>query len=288
MHIGGIMTSPKLVVLGGSNSGKTHLAGQIYGRVQRRPGHFRLRKEDGTPSDLSALEEVLAALESGHAAGHTPSGSWAEVKLPLLSDSGERVDLHWPDYGGEQLDELFKKRSVPEFWRDRLCGADGWILLIRLKTETVYSDALDRLVQHADTKAIPEARAEKWDANARWVELLQILLHVTGQSTANRLSRPRLLVLLSCYDELGATSEAPMSLLEDHLPLLAAFLKSTWSTSNLSVWGLSALGRLLTPDSADDDFINVGPEYQGWVIHPQGGNKDPDLTAPVGWLSEEK
>ncbi|WP_186156591.1 hypothetical protein [Burkholderia gladioli] len=282
------MNNPTIVVLGGPNSGKTHLAGQIYGRVQRRPGHFRLRKEDGTPADLSALEEVLSALENGNAAGHTPSGTWAEVKLPLVSGSGARVDLHWPDYGGEQLDEVFQKRSVPESWRARLREADSWIVLIRLKTETVYSDALQQLVEHAHTKAKPEARAEKWDANAKWVELLQILLHVTGQGTANRLSRPRLLVLLSCYDELGVEGDAPMLQLERHLPLLASFLKSTWTSSDLSVWGLSALGRQLTQNSADDDFINLGPEYQGWVIHPDGGNRDCDLTKPLGWLSETR
>ncbi|NMM03527.1 hypothetical protein HHL24_37320 [Paraburkholderia sp. RP-4-7] len=279
------MASPKLVVLGGPNSGKTHLAGQIYGRVQRRPGHFRLRKEDGTPADISALEEVLAALESGHAAGHTPSGTWAEIKLPLESDSGARMDLHWPDYGGEQLDDVFEKRSVPDSWRARLCEAGGWIVLIRLKTETVYSDALEQLVEHAHTKAVPQARAEKWDANARWVELLQMLLHASGRGAVNRLSRPRLLVLLSCYDELGPADEAPMSMLERHLPMLASFLRNTWAGPDLSVWGLSALGRLLTPESTDDDFINRGPEFQGWVIHPDGGAQDTDLTAPLGWLS---
>jgi len=280
------MNSPVLVVLGGPNSGKTHLAGQIYGRVQRRPGHFRLRKSDGTPADISALEEVLAALENGHAAGHTPSNTWAEVKLPLISTSGEPLDIHWPDYGGEQLDDVFQKRSVPESWRSRLCQADGWIVLIRLKTETVYGDALDRLVERAHTQAKPEPRAEKWDSNAKWVELLQILLHATGRGTANRLSRPRLLVLLSCYDELGEESGAPMAMLERHLPLLASFLKNTWPSSDLSVWGLSALGRLLTQNSADDDFIDLGPEYQGWVIHPDGGRRDSDLTTPLGWLSE--
>jgi hypothetical protein len=275
-------------VLGGPYSGKTHLAGQIYGRVQRRPGRFRLRKEDGTPADLSALEEVLAALENGHSADHTPAGTWTEIRLPLLGAAGEKVDIHWPDYGGEQLDEVFANRSVPDLWRGRLCAADGWILLLRLKAETTYSDALVQLADQTEEKPDQHARAEKWDANAKWVELLQMLLHVTGQGTVSPISRPRLLVLLSCYDELAAGSDTPASVLRHHLPLFSSFLTNIWSPSEISVWGVSALGRSLTEKSSDEDFINLGPEYQGWVVHPLGGEPDPDLTAPLGWLSEAK
>lgn len=49
------MPTPELMLLGGPNSGKTHYAGQLYGRLRRNPGLLRLRKDQGTPSDISAL-----------------------------------------------------------------------------------------------------------------------------------------------------------------------------------------------------------------------------------------
>lgn len=282
------MQTPELVLLGGPNSGKTHFAGQLYGRLQRRPGSLILRKEQGTPADLSALEDVLRSLEAGHAAEHTHADTWAEVLLPLSDDSGSGIDLRWPDYGGEQLRAVFEQRSVRESWRERLSKADGWVLLIRLKGEITYPDALEELSKCPSSTGMPIARASSWDANARWVETLQMLLHVAEVGTARRISRPRLAVLLSCYDELGPIDGTPRDVFAAKLPLLTSYIESTWAGDAVSVWGLSALGRLLERNSSDDNFIDQGPEAQGWVVPPTGGPRDTDLTRPLAWLLRQR
>jgi hypothetical protein len=132
----------------------------------------------------------------------------------------------------------------------------------------------------------PTPRAATWDANARWVELLQILLQVAGLGTVARLVRPRLAVLLSCYDELGSTKPRPEDVLAESLPMLSSFLQSVWRPEHLSVWGLSALGRPLEECRADENFIDEGPEQQGWVVPPEGGDPDSDLSRPLAWLLE--
>lgn len=278
------MRAPELVLLGGPNSGKTHYAGQLYGRLRRRPGLLRLRKDQGTPPDLSALEVVLRCLEDGRAAPHTSANTFAEVSLPLEDRQGNAMDLRWPDYGGEQLRAVSDQRAVPEAWRSRLTRADGWVLLIRLKTESTYPDALEGLLKRPEDRSGNEARAGSWDANARWVELLQILLHVAGLGQVDRLMRPRLAVLISCYDELGVTDAPPRQVLAKTLPLVSSFIDSSWKPEAVSIWGLSALGRLLEHDSADAGFMDEGPESQGWVIPPEGGAPDPDLSRPLAWL----
>lgn len=285
------MRAPELVVIGGPNSGKTHYAGQLYGRLQRNPGALRIRRDAGTPSDLSALKEVLSCLEDGHAANHTATGTSAEVHLPLVDAEEHAMDVRWPDYGGEQIRSVFSDRSVPDAWVSRLARADGWVLLIRLTGETTYPSALGELIARSKADAKPttadsssQQRAGTWDANAWWVELLQILLHVAGLGTVVQLQKPRLIVLLSCYDELDAGDKRPGELLRQKLPLVYSFIHSTWSEKALSIWGLSALGKPLDQKSQDEAFIDDGPETQGWVIAPTGGARDPDLSKPLAWL----
>ncbi len=272
-----------MLVLGGPNSGKTHYAGQLFGRLLRRPtGRLRI-PPDATPADLSLLDEVLACLEDGRAASHTHSDTHAQLVLHLLDQpTGRRLDITWPDYGGEQLQAVFNTRSVTQAWAARLRAANGWLLFIRLGIEPRYEIRLEHALDGAGAEAIATRQAN-WDPNARWVEVLQILLHVARHGTYSRRQHPRLAVMLSCYDE-DPTPMSPRERLATQLPMLAAFLDASWDPAALSVWGLSSLGRPLTEESRDPNFINHGPEYQGWVIGPEGGAPNSDLTAPVAWL----
>lgn len=284
------MNKPELLLLGGHNSGKTHYAGQLYGRLTSQGGCLCLREEQGTPQDLSAVEGVLSALYMGHAANHTPRDTSTEVVLPLRNAQGRALDLHWPDYGGEQLSSIFDERSLTEAWRQRLLKSEAWVLLLRLQSETTYPDELEKLLNREelkeDSQTRPAASSGKWDANAYWVELLQLLLHVAGRGTVERLRRPRLAVLLSCYDEIPEPKSTPSQTLAAKLPLLSSFIHSVWAVDDVSIWGLSALGKPLEQDSEDKEFRTLGPEEQGWVIAPEGGEHDKDLTRPLAWLLE--
>lgn len=277
------MDKPELVLLGGPNSGKTHYAGQLYGRLRRRPGRLRLA-EGGTPEDLSALEDVLASLEAGRAAEHTSANTWAEIVLPIVDNAGAELELRWPDYGGEQLRSAFSDRAISDAWRTRLVAARGWILMIRLNSEVTYPGAIEQMVQRSHIEVQGASRPATWDANAYWTELVQILLHVGGHGTVEQRCLPRLAIMLSCYDELGAEGLMPAEVLANRLPLFSTFVHSVWRAGTISVWGLSSLGRELHSTSRDDGFIDNGPETQGWIVLPTGDHRDPDLTLPLHWL----
>jgi hypothetical protein len=281
------MDQPKVVLLGGPNSGKTHYAGQLYGRLRRRPGRLRLA-EGGTPVDLSPLEDVLASLEEGRAAEHTSASTWAEITLAIVDNNGIRFQLNWPDYGGEQLRTAFNERAISEMWRTRLADARGWMIMIRLKTEVTYPGAIERMVERSQGSEHESSRATNWDANAYWTELTQILLHVGRHSIVEQKNLPRLAIMLSCYDELGTGEMLPATILARDLPLFSTFVHSVWPPHSVSVWGLSSLGRELQKTSHDDVFIDNGPETQGWVVSPSGGPPNPDLTLPLHWLVQSE
>ena len=137
------MSAPYVLVLGGPDTGKTHFAGQLLGRMRHdRQGKLRIRP--GGVEDLSTLEEILRCLEEGRAAGHTPAETWTGIRCELETDAGAEVLLEWPEYAGERLFEIVERRLVPDEWRDSIHSATGWLLFIRPSTLKLYEDLLAR------------------------------------------------------------------------------------------------------------------------------------------------
>lgn len=279
------MSEPEILVLGGSGAGKTHYAGQLLGRLRHdRQGRLRLRP--GGVEDLSKLEEVLACLEEGRAAGHTPAETWTGIRCELETSDGTNVLLEWPEYAGERLFAIMEQRALPAEWRASIKSATGWILFVRPSTLKVYEDLLERPTgvapKHSEsTEVVVDGKG--WDDRARYVELLQMLLFAAGRSTFRRTPTPRLAVVLSCWDELEQPG-TPEETLANRLPLVDAFIRSTWRDDAWSVWGLSSLGRNLRQVEQDAEFARLGPEHFGYVVLPNGQEQVKDLTAPVAWL----
>ncbi|MEW8332979.1 MAG: hypothetical protein AB2692_18740, partial [Candidatus Thiodiazotropha sp.] len=265
------MEGSNVLVLGGSGTGKTHYAGQLLGRMRHdRSGRLRLRP--GGVDDLSKLEDVLASLEEGRAAGHTPAETWTGIRCELETNKGTGVVLEWPEYAGEKLFAIVDHRIMPEEWQKSVRTASGWLLFIRPSTLTLYEDLLvrptDAEPQHSDLPAATVSGAG-WDDRARYVELLQMFLFAGAKSIHEPIEMPRLAVVFSCWDELNGEQKTPEQLLAERLPLLNAFIRSTWRDGAWSAWGLSSLGRALRNDKPDEDFRTQGPESFGYVLRSQ-------------------
>ena len=277
-----------ILVLGGSGAGKTHFAGQLLGRMRHdRQGKLRIRP--GGVDDLSKLEEVLVCLEEGRAAGHTPTETWTGIRCELETDDGTSIILEWPEYAGERLFSIVERRVLPNEWRESIHGATGWLLFIRPSALNLYEDLLVRPTGMPPKHSRREpniADERKWDDRALYIELLQILLFSLGQSTFHLLKIPRLAIVFSCWDEIYEEETTPEELLAEKLPILDAFVRSTWHDDAWSIWGLSSLGRALSQNEPDTDFAVQGPENFGYVLRPGMTDKDQDLTAPVAWLLE--
>jgi len=279
------MSTSEVLVLGGSDVGKTHYVGQLLIRLRHdRRGKLRLRA--GGVEDLSKLEEVLTCLEEGRAAGHTPAETWTGIRCALETADGGDVLLDWPEYAGERLFSIIEHRVLPTEWRNSVKGATGWMLFLRPSTLKLHEDLLVRPTGLDPEHTLTEKSSvvgSGWDDRARYVELLQMLIFAAGQSTFHEASTPRLAIVLSCWDELD-TASTPEQIFADRLPMLDAFIRSNWQESAWSVWGLSSLGRALSQNTPDEEYASRGPEHFGYVVSPQSTEQNSDLSAPVAWL----
>jgi len=274
-----------LLVIGGPATGKTHYGGQLLGRLNK--GDNCLRMIDA-PSNISPFEEVLKRLGQGMTAGHTATEIYDEVKLPIERQNGEKVELVFPDYGGEQVRTMMEQRQVSIVWRNRLRESGGWLLFIRLDRIRAYEDLLSRPRGREAPQTIESPEDFKWSDQAYYIELLQLLLYAKGVGVVKRVKDPTLCVVLSCWDELGedvTKGVSPATLLSRRMPLLGEFISSIWTDSYVNVLGLSALGKALREKEPDEDYMDYGPENFGYVVLPDGSLSQ-DLTLPLALTME--
>ncbi|HEY0978401.1 MAG TPA: hypothetical protein VGE21_13090, partial [Flavobacteriales bacterium] len=197
---------------------------------------------------------------------------------------GRRIRLQWPDYAGERLSELVKHRHGASVWSDDLRRADAWLLFIRHDQMHSGSDILDRPIQDAllRKQVATETETVPWSSQAQVVELLQMLLFLGGYERQTHLSTPSLAIALSCYDTLVDRERfsTPDAALQSIAPLVSSFIRANWNENARTIFGLSALGKPLSDDTRDDDFIDRGPHTQGWIVKPNG-EQTLDLTWPL-------
>ncbi|NUZ06554.1 hypothetical protein [Piscinibacter koreensis] len=270
-----------ILLVGESNVGKTHYGAQFLKRLMVKACALKMH---GAPTNLEAFTTALGCLTEGRATDHTPASSYVESVWPIQDDSGRLAELIWPDYGGEQVRNLVTERRIPATWRERVLQATDWVVLIRLHSLRSEEDLFSRPLRSFATaeKQDEPAKFEPSD-QARTIELLQILLYLAQFSLDRPLRKPRLTLLLSCWDELQ-TTELPPDLLRARLPMLWSFVRSNWIAP--SILGLSALEKPLSKTVPDVDYATRGPEDFGYVILPNG-ERSADITLPIKRLMAE-
>ena len=270
------MPDKSILLIGESDVGKSHYGAQLLKRLMKEDGQIRM---DGAATNLEPFQAVMARLDAGLSADHTPTETYHESRWPIVDDEGRKADLIWPDYGGEQIKNIIDERRLPNDWRKRIGQSLAWLLLIRLQKirsdDDIFSRPLLSLKEsNSESRETPLARLS---GQARLIELLQVLVYVRSTSHRHMDRLPRLVVLLTCWDEME-TEEQPVAVLRERLPMFADFLASNWEES--SVLGLSALGRALDKQEPDEDYITQGSEQFGYVVQ-EDGMQSTDLTLPI-------
>lgn len=270
-----------ILLVGESNVGKTHYGAQFLKRLMVKTCALKM---SGAPTNVDAFTTALSCLTEGKSTDHTPANTYVESVWPITDEAGRHAELVWPDYGGEQVRNLVMQRRIPAAWRERVLEATDWVVLIRLHSVRFEDDLFSRPLQSfAAAEPNGEAAAYELSDQARTVELFQMLLYLAQLHLDQPLRKPRLTILLSCWDELD-TTERPADLLASRLPMLWSFVRSNWTSP--TVIGLSALERALSKTDVDQEYAIRGPEDFGYVVLPSG-EKSTDITLPIQHLMAE-
>lgn len=275
------MEKNTILIIGGPNAGKTHFGGQLFGRLNAKTERYKITS---LPDDLTIFKEVLDNLNDGKASGHTNVASHKRLMLEIQSDTGQKSEFSFPDYGGEQINTIVNTRRVDKTWAEQIGKSDAWMLFIRVDELEVLEDVVNRgLPQFEVVKSRSEKASKMIISNtAFYVELLQILLYVKKIGTKKKIESPRLIVALSCWDKLPKAEQEkqPIQVFKDKLPGLVNYIQETWKDDAFSTIGLSSVGKDLSKDESDIEFIKKGPENFGFIVTPDG-KKELDLTLTI-------
>ncbi|KQT48124.1 hypothetical protein ASG47_07040 [Devosia sp. Leaf420] len=267
-----------ILLLGEYDVGKSHFGGQLLGRLREAKGALRMTS---APATLAPFDGVLVRLNQGKAAGHTGAANYRESFWQVADAEGRTMDLVWPDYGGEQVTSLRNDRRMSPDWRKRVETSTGWVVMIRIHNSHVPDDIFSRpLHSIGERPAAPKGFV--MSDQAKLVDFLQWLAFVRGTGTLERITEPRLILLLSCWDELpqDEIGNRPWDVLRLRMPMVAAYLEANWEPGALHVLGLSALERALSEDTVDEEYVDRGPESFGYMVQPDG-TRDKDLTLAI-------
>lgn len=276
------METHSILVLGGAKSGKTHFGAQLTLRLQKKIGSLKFY---APPENLEAFDEAIQRLSRGRLATHTPVAVSKDVVMPLELADGRRTQVIWPDYGGEQVQQMLSSRATPPAWRELAKAASGWLLMVRPELFRATRDLLHRPLKDFELSSPRVALAGDWMPEASTIEVLQSLLFARRTSRESALTVPRLVVAITCWDESHGDEVRvrPADELRKLAPMLANYVVGNWAIDAVDVVGISSLGRTLSADTDDEQYIEDGPHRHGFVVLPDG-ERSPDLTWPLSKL----
>ena len=265
----------EILIIGRPGAGKSGFLGQLYGRLMDRSGKLRLKE---TPSEIQGIKTVFDRYGLGLEPETTPANENLEISIPVLRGE-EEILLRCKDYGGEQVRDLTKLLEYDKTWIDRAKQNDRWVLFIRPSTIGKRFDlSMKGHAEVDDDDTENHQLGEVTSDQSHFIELLQVLLHARGIGIKEQVRTPRLMIVLTCWDELESPA-SPVDELKSKTPLFYHFLKSNWSADHLKVMGLSAQGLSLKPKENQEKYLDELPENFGYlVLEENPKEQEPDLT----------
>lgn len=264
----------EILIIGPPKSAKTTFLAQLYGRLMAKKGQLILSQ---APKNIDGIKNAYNRLVNGLEAETTPATENLQVEIPVKMGESEFV-LNCKDYGGEQVRDITNLMEYDATWIKRVKGNDRWILFIRPGEISHHYDLSVKGFAEADSSPSTNSTKKASD-QYHFIELIQALLHARGAGMKEIINSPRLLIGMTCWDELK-TESTPLEILKTKMPLFYQFIESNWESNMFKVVGVSAQEFPLDTKEAREKYLEEMPESFGYLVL-ENGNKDQDLTKLV-------
>ena len=261
-----------ILIIGHPQSGKTTFLAQFFTRIMKKKSNIKLLK---APENIKAITNAVKNLALGEEPTTTPANENVELILPIEVD-GHSFDLVFPDYGGEQVNQLTELMEIDNNWKNLISHSDRWLLFIRSgKISSEYDLSLSSYEEIEGEKSTG-FKSPGLSEQSKFIELLQSMLHAKNIGVKNPITVPKLTLVITCWDELN-TLEKPIQILQKNLPMLLHFVQTVWDKEAINLFGLSAQEFSLDTQEAKEKYLNELPENFGYMIDQEGG-KNKDIT----------
>lgn len=261
----------EILIIGPPGTGKTTFLAQLYGRLLDKKGKLQLAS---APENIDGIKSAYDRLADGEETEPTPATDNLEVKIPVIHEGQEFV-LHCKDYGGEQVRDLVALMEYDKTWIDRAKTNDRWILFIRPSGIEQRFDLSEKGYAEKDQKESNPTISGTSD-QTQFIELVQVLLHARGTGMKDPIDTPRLLIALTCWDELE-TDSTPEGILQQKMPLFTQFITANWLPGAFNIIGVSAQEFPLESEENRDKYLDEMPQNFGYLVL-NDNPKEKDLT----------
>jgi GTPase SAR1 family protein len=266
-----MVANNEILIIGPPKTGKTTFLAQLYGRLLDKKGKLQLAS---APENIDGIKSAYDRLTDGEETEPTPSTENLEVKIPVIHEGQEFV-LHCKDYGGEQVRDLIALMEYDKTWIERAKTNDRWVLFIRPSEIEQRFDLSKKGYAEKDQKESNSSISGTSD-QSQFIELVQVLMRARGTGMKDLIDTPRLLIALTCWDELK-TDSTPEEILQQKMPLFTQFIAASWLPGAFNIIGVSAQEFPLKTEKDRDKYLDEMPQNFGYLVLDDNP-KEKDLT----------
>ena len=162
-------------------------------------------------------------------------------------------------------------------WQKLTKENDRWILFIRPGELYHHYDLSLKGYTDIDSKRDNSSIENQLSQQYLFIELLQSLLYARDIGVKSKVDIPKLLIVLTCWDELGTTQKKPIEILMEKLPMFNHFIDTVWKTDSFKIIGLSSQEFPLDTEEAQDKYLDDLPESFGYLVD-ENSKHEKDLT----------
>lgn len=260
------------LIIGLPKSGKTTFLAQLYNRIINKSCRIILSK---TPDNIKSIQNACERLAQGKPTEPTAASESVKLKIPVELD-GKTFNLICPDYGGEQVSNVTEFMEYDDNWQKLTKENDRWILFIRPGELYHHYDLSLKGYTDIDDNRDTSKPENQLSHQYLFIELLQSLLYARDVGVKSKIDTPKLLIVLTCWDELETTKK-PIEILIEKLPLFNHFIETIWKSDSIRVIGLSSQGFPLDTQEAQDKYLDDLPESFGYLVD-ENDTHEKDLT----------